>query len=309
MKSKIFVALSTFAEHGQRPLSLLQESGYAFVLNPLKKRLSQDELIQMGRDCDGVIAGLEPYDDYVLDHTPRLRCISRCGVGVDNIAVEKAKAKGIRIYNTPDVVTQPVAELTVAMIFDLLRRLTFHTQLLRSGKWERVTGNLLKGKNVGILGLGRIGKKVAEMVKKLDANVFGVDLYPDTAWAKQWGVKVIALEEALKVSDILSIHLSVLEDQAFQLGEKEFFMMKKGAFLINVARGQFINEEALYHALYQKHLAGAALDVFSKEPYTGKLCELNNVILTPHVGTLTEESRLQMELEATQNIVEFFKAH
>jgi len=309
MRKKIFIALSTFAKHGQEPLEILGQSGFDYFVNPSGRRLVEDELIQMGRDCHGVVAGVEPYKDRVLDNMPYLECISRCGVGIDNIAVGKAKEKGVTILNTPDVVVQPVAELTVAMAFDLLRKLTAHTMLLKSRRWERKTGYLLKGKKVGILGLGRIGKRVAEIMVKLNVEVYGTEISPDKTWLQKEGVHLVSCNELLKISDLLSIHLSCDTKNPFQLGEKEMQMMKKGAMVINVSRGQFIDEPALYTALKSGDLGGAALDVYEDEPYTGPLCELENVILTPHVATLTQESRLQMELEATRNLIDFLKSN
>lgn len=303
---KIFIALSTFCEYGDTPLILLKEKGFSYSVNPLKKRLVQDEIITMGKDCEGIIAGVEPYDDYVLDHLPKLRCISRCGVGIENIAPQKAKQKGITILNTPDVVIQPVAELTVAMIFDLLRKLTYHTALLKAKQWEKKAGNMLQGKKVGIVGLGRIGKRVSAMLASLGASVSAYDPFPDKQWADAHQVQILPYEQIIKESDIISLHLAVFPDKPFKLGEQEIRSMKKGAIIINVARGEFIDEQALYAALRDGHLAGAALDVFPQEPYYGKLCELDNVVLTPHLATLTRESRLQMETEAAKNLINFF---
>lgn len=307
MKPKILVALSTFAEFGDAPLKLLDESGVQYSVNTLGRRLGREEIIEMGRDCEGIVAGVEPYDDYVLDRLPKLRCISRCGVGIDNISLEKAREKGIVVRNTPDVVVLPVVELTIAMIFDLLRRLSYHTTLLRSRKWEKQAGNLLAGKKVGIIGLGRIGKKVAETLTKLNADVYGADLFPDQEWAEKTGVKITSTELLLKTCEIVSIHVSVLDDRRFVLGKKELESMREGSFVINVARGEIIDEKALYDALQSNHLGGAALDVFPQEPYDGPLCDLDNVVLTPHVATLTRESRVQMETEAVENLLRFFE--
>ena len=308
VSNKIFVALATYAEYGDAPLKLLKESGFPYILNTLGKRLSRDEIIDLGRDSEGVIAGVEPYDDYVLDRLPYLRCISRCGIGIDNISVETARKKGIKIFNTPDVVIQPVAELTIAMIFDLLRKLSFHTMLLKSKTWKKSGGHLLAGKKVGVLGLGRIGKKVAEILLKLDAEVYGTDIVPDGRWAEKTGIKIVPLDELLRLSDIITVHVSINKNNGPIFGEKEISAMKKGSFLINTARGQVVDESALYNALKKKHLEGAALDVFPEEPYLGKLCELENIVMTPHIATLTEESRAQMEIEATLNIINYFKS-
>ena len=299
--------MSTFGEYGEEPLKLLQESGVSYSLNPLKRRPHQKEIIEMAKDCEGIVAGVEPYDANVLDQLPKLQCLSRCGVGIDNIDLEKAKAKKIAILNTPDAVVQPVAELTLAMIFDLLRNLTFQTLKFKEKKWDKQTGSLLSGKKIGILGLGRIGRRVAELLRKLDTQVYGADLYPDSVWAKNTGVTLVSIEELIRASDILSIHLSVLKENPFQLGEKELLSMKKGAMLVNVCRGSLIDEEALFRALKNRHLAGAALDVFQEEPYSGKLTELDTVILTPHIATLTEQSRLQMEIQSVKNLISYFK--
>ncbi len=305
MDHKIFVTLSTFAQQGDEPLNILKESGIPFIVNESGKRITKEELIAQGKDCTGVVAGVEPYDKEVFDHLPNLQCISRCGVGIDSINLAMAKERGIVVCNTPDVIVPPVAELTVAFAFDLLRNVTQYTLLMRGKKWQRMTGFLLQGKKVGVLGLGRIGKRVAEMMLALGADVYGADIAPDHAWVEKAGVKLVSLNELLKISDILSIHLSFSADNPFQLGKEEIAMMKQGSFVINVARGNFLDETALHEALKNGHLAGAALDVYSQEPYTGLLCECDNVILTPHVATLTKESRLQMETEAVKNLVDY----
>jgi D-3-phosphoglycerate dehydrogenase len=303
---KIFVALQSFGEYDATPLKLLDKVGVEVIYNKLGHRLNQDEIIELGKDSDGVVAGVEPYDAKVLNNMSSLKCISRCGVGMDNVDLELAKAKGIAVLNTPDVVVQPVAEMSVAMIFDLLRKLTLHTASLKRGKWEKYSGHLLAGRRVGIVGLGKIGKRVAQMLQALGAEVWGADLYPDCAWAKKEGIKIIELPEVLKSADILSIHVSVVKHDSFFLGLDQISAMKKGALVINTSRGQVIDEEALYAALKSGKLAGAGLDVFSQEPYNGPLCELDNVVLTPHISTLTEESRSEMEKEAVENILRFF---
>jgi len=308
VKPKIFVALSTFAEYGDEPIRLLDQGGLDYSLNRLGRRLVREEIIEMGKDCEGIIAGVEPYDDFVLENLPKLRCISRCGVGIDNISLEKAREKGVVIRNTPDVVILPVVELTIAMIFDLLRRLSYHTNLLRSRKWKKQAGNLLAGKKIGIIGLGRIGKRVAETLTKLSTEVYGSDITPDQEWAKLAGVQVISTDQLLRECDIVSIHVSVLGDHKFILGKKEIESMRKGSFVVNVSRGELVDERALYEALKSNHLAGAALDVFPKEPYDGPLCELDNIVLTPHVATFTRESRVQMEVETVENLLRFFKS-
>ncbi len=306
MSPRIYIALSTFAAEGPQPLDLLKGSGLEFAMNPTGKRLTKEGVIAHVKDFDGVVAGLEPYDAQVLAALPRLKCISRCGVGVDNVDLPVARQKGIAVLNTPQVVVQPVAEMTLALIFDLLRKITAHTLAMRQKKWERLTGGQLAGRTVGVIGLGRIGQRVAELLRRLDVKVIGFDLKPDTAWAKAQGVTLKFLDELLAASDIVTLHVASPAGDPWCLGKRELARMKKGALLINTARGALVDEEALVEALRSGHLAGAGLDVYAEEPYAGPLCSLSNVALTPHVATLTQESRPAMEVEAVQNILDFF---
>ena len=304
MSEKIFVALSTFAEYGDAPIRLLNNAEFEYVLNPLGRRLIREEIVDMGKDAIGIVAGVEPYDASVLEKLPKLKCLSRCGVGIDNIDLVLAQEKGIVIRNTPDVVIRPVVELTIAMIFDLMRKLSLHTGRLWRKEWKKSAGNLLAGKTVGILGLGRIGRSVSETLLKLDVEVIGTDILPDAAWAEKCGVRVVTLEKLLAESDILSLHLSVIQETPFILGVEEIAMMKEGAWVINVSRGNLVDENALFNALKSGKLSGAAMDVFPEEPYTGPLCDLDNMVMTPHAATLTKESRVQMETDAVQNLLD-----
>ena len=306
MTSNIYVALSSFSPFSDAPLELLKKSGSEFTVNPFGRRLLKNEVIEQLQGFDGVVAGLEPYDTDVLSALPQLKCISRCGVGIDNINLDLAKEKGITIKNTPDVVVLPVAELTIGMILDLLRRLTYHSSFMKKGEWHRQVGQQLSGKKVGVIGLGRIGKRVAELLINLGANVYGADLMPDLVWSESLGVKIISLPELLSECDVVTIHVSPSSDHKCILGENEISQMKKNAFLVNTARGQLVDENALYNALKSGYLAGAALDVYNDEPYNGPLCSLDNIVLSPHVATFTKESRVQMEFEAVKNVLDFF---
>lgn len=299
--AKILMALSTFGEAGQEPRELLEASGHEIVYNPHGRRVTREEIVELGPDCEGVLAGVEPYDEWVLGHMPNVRCISRAGVGTDAIDHVICADRGIIIRNTPDVVIAPVAEHALAMALDLSKRLTWHTEHLKAKDWHKAAGRMIAGSTVAIVGLGRIGRRVAELFSAVGATVLGVDPYPDAVWAETVGVAVVPLVEALATADVVSLHLTA-ED--FLLGGPELSLMKPGAILLNLARGKYVDEDALYDAVSSGHLGGAGLDVFPTEPYTGKLCELENVVLTPHVATLTRESRLQMEVECVANLLE-----
>ena len=304
MKDKIFVALSTFAQYGEAPLSLIKNSNIEYSLNPLGRRLKKKEIIDMGCDASGIIAGVEPYDVEVLSSMPQLKCISRAGVGIDNIDLNFTKDNNISIKNTPDVIIRPVVELTVAMIFDLLRKTTFHTILLKSSRWEKSAGNLLFGKTAGIIGTGRIGKTVAELLYKVGCKLLAFDVSPDEEWASQNNVKYLPFDKLLSSADIISLHASPASDQLPLIGTKEIKIMKQGVVLINTSRGGCIDEKAVYDALLSKKIGGLGLDVYNEEPYKGKLIQFENVVLTPHVATLTKEDRWKREIEATKNLLE-----
>lgn len=306
MKPRVLIALSTFAEHDDAPLRALADHA-ELVINRTGRRLTADEIIEMGRDCVGVVAGVEPYDARVLGALPGMKCISRCGVGIDNIALPEARRLGVDVRNTPDIVTAPVAEFTIALIFDLLKNLTWHTQVLRARDWKKRTGEMLAGRTVGVIGLGRIGKRVAEMLHRLDAVVIGADVAPDQSWAQAHGVRLAPIDALLAASDVVTLHVSKAAGVPFRLGDAELAQMKEGAVLVNVARGDCVDESALERALRSGRLAGAGLDVFSAEPYAGPLSDLDTVVLTPHIATLTRQSRAAMELEAAANLADWLK--
>ena len=275
-----------------------------YSLNLLGRRLVKEEIVELGSDASGIIAGVEPYDAEVLSNLPNLKCISRAGVGIDNIDLFYARENNIIVRNTPDVVIRPVVELTLAMILDLLRKTTFHTILLKDRRWEKSAGNLLFGKTVGIIGTGRIGKSVAEILIKLGANICAYDLLPDYKWAKVYKIKYDSFDKILSESDIISLHASPDVSQMPLIGSEEIKIMKENVVLINTSRGDCIDEKALCDSLLRGKIGAVGMDVFPKEPYLGKLIEFDNVVLTPHLATLTVESRLEMEAQATKNLLE-----
>lgn len=303
MTKRILISPTSFGECGLEPLQLLEKSGLEIVRNSLGRRLTPDDVIRMGSDCIGMIAGVEPLTSDVLKQLPQLKCISRCGVGMDNVDLEAAKRLGIAVINTPDAPTQSVAELTLGLMLSLLRKVTIANSNFHQRQWKKETGFLLSGKTVGILGLGRIGRKVAELLKPFGCEIIACDAHPQRPWLEQNPIQIMPLSELLEHSDILSIHVSHSPDLPPLLGKMELNLMKPGAWLLNLARGHVVDEPALYEALSSKHLAGAALDVFVQEPYTGPLCDLPNVIGTQHIASYAQEAKLAMELESVKNLL------
>lgn len=303
MANKVLTSPSSMGQCGSEPFDLLRENGYEVINNPYGRKLTEDEVIELAKDCVGIVAGVEPLTPRVMDALPNLKCISRVGVGMDNVDLEYAKQKGIIVVNTPDGPTRGVAELTLAMTLSLLRRIPQADAALHQRKWKKQIGNLFLDKKVGIIGLGRIGKSVAELFRGLKNPVIGYDPFANEAWAKENGVELATFDEVLKQADILTLHVPGNKDKSPVIGEAEIAMMKDGAFLINIARGGVVDETALYDALKDGKLAGAAIDVYTKEPYDGPLCDLDNIIMTPHLGSYAKEGKLQMEIDAVKNFI------
>lgn len=302
-KNKILTSPSSFGQVGKEPFEILSENGYEIINNPYGRRLTEDEVIELATDCIGIVAGVENLNQRVMDSLPHLKCISRVGVGMDNVDLDYAKKKGICVINTPDGPTLPVAELTLAMTMSLLRRIPMAHTNMKQGIWQKEIGNLLYGKTIGIIGLGRIGKKVATMFRALGNRVLGFDINPDLIWARSTGIEIRPFEEVLIHADIITLHVPGNKDISYLIDKKELALMKLTTFLINISRGGVVNEEELYNALKENRLAGAAVDVFSEEPYKGKLSELNNVVLTPHLGSYAEEAKILMEIDAVKNLI------
>ncbi len=303
----ILVTLSTFGVNSHEPLRLLQESGFTFRVNPYRRRMEPREVVQLGHECRGLVAGVEQYTAQTLSELPYLRCISRAGAGIDNIDVAEAQRRGIAVLNTPDEPTIAVAELTLTMMLALLRQLPNVDSLMHRRTWERVQGHLLAGKTVGIIGLGRIGRRVAELVQAFGAIVIGVEPNPDREWVRAHRVALMDLPALLSRADIVSVHATASRDHPLHLGVAELAQMKRGAWLINMARGDMVDDRALDKALASGSLSGAALDVFPEEPYRGPLCDNPGVILSPHQATLTPETRTAMETRAVDNLIHYLR--
>lgn len=305
--NKILTSPSSFGQVGKEPVDLLTQSGYEVIDNPYGRKLTEDEVIELAKDCIGIVAGVEPLTARVIDALPNLKCISRVGVGMDSVDLKYAAQKGIIVTNTPDGPTRAVAELTLGMTLSLLRRIPQADAALKNKQWKKQVGNLIQDKVVGVIGLGRIGRMVAGLFKGIGNPVIGYDPYADVAWGDQAGVKLVDFTTLLQTADIITLHVPGNEDKSPVIGAEELKLLKNSSFLINISRGGIVDEDALYQVLKDNKIAGAAIDVFNQEPYSGPLCDLDNVVLTPHLGSYAEEGKLQMEIDAVKNIIEALK--
>ncbi len=293
---KIAITTTTFGEYDDSSLKLCEDQGLQVILNPYQRKIVPDELVELTKDSVGLIAGTETISEEVLLKLPQLKVISRCGTGMNNVDIEAARKLKIEVFNTPDAPTIAVAELTLCMIISLLRKVSEMDRDIREGRWKKKMGNLLYGKNIGIIGFGRIGSKVAELLEPFGCKTAFYDPFVDTPSNS----KKLSLEDLLGWADIVSIHVSV-QDRI--IGEKELRMMKKGSWLVNVSRGGVVDEKALCNVLKEQYLSGAALDVFECEPYRGEFTGFHNVILTPHIGSYAKEARIEMERQAVENLI------
>ena len=304
---KILASPSSIGQIASTPFDLLEKHGYEVVKNPYGRKLTEEETIELAKDCVGIIAGVENLNAKVIDALPNLKCISRVGVGMDSVDIPHAESKGIKILNTPNGPTRAVAELTLGLTMSLLRKIPNAHYDLRNKVWKKQTGNLLFEKKVGILGLGRIGRMTAEMFRALGNQVAGYDLYPNEEWAKEHGIVVLNLKELLTSCDIITIHVPGKKDGSAIITKAELDLLKDDAFLVNVSRGGVIDEDDLYDVLTSGKLSAVALDVFNQEPYAGRLCDVENVVLTPHIGSYAKEGKLKMEVDAAQNLINALK--
>ncbi|NOS90638.1 MAG: phosphoglycerate dehydrogenase [Cyclobacteriaceae bacterium] len=304
---KILISTSSFATESSEPLDRLKEAGIEYLINPLKRKLTPEETIELMADKDGVIAGTESYPKSVLDKLPKLKVISRCGAGTDGIDKVALKAMNISLFNTPQVHVTAVAELTISGLLALSRKIVSQHQLLVAGKWEKKMGVNISHKTVGIIGFGKVGQAVARMLNGFSCKLLICDPFYPSPIDASIGQRVNNLDEIWSQSDIISLHIPSTSETKGLLNSDSLAKMKSHVLILNTSRGDLIHEEALYEFLVANPSAGAYLDVFDQEPYAGPLTQLSNVVLTPHVGTFTLETRTNMELESAINLINYFK--
>ena len=231
----------------------------------------------------------------IIEKADNCKIIARVGVGLDNVDQEAAKAKNIRVINAVEGAMNAVAELVLGLMLSLARQTARGDRAIRDGKWlkKELKGTELRGKYLGIIGLGNIGKRLGRLARALNMNIIGYDVMPiDEEFAKEVGLMKADLNTLLQSSDYVSIHVPLLDSTHHLLDAQKMSTMKKTAKIINTSRGGVVDEDALYEAIKNGDLGGAALDVFEEEPATGhKLTELDNVILTPHIGAQTKEAQ------------------
>jgi D-3-phosphoglycerate dehydrogenase len=278
----------------------------------VKTGIAEEELASIIGDHDGlIIRSGTKVTAKVLENTGRLKAIARAGVGVDNIDVQAATRRGILVMNTPGGNTLSAAEHTIALMMAMSRNIVEACNSLKAGRWDRkkYMGSQLNGKLLGVIGLGRIGMAVAKMAVGLDMKVLAYDPFAVPRDTEKLGIEVIGSPERIfKDADYITVHTPKNEQTVDMIGADQIGMMKSTVRLINCARGGIINEGALYDALVEKRIAGAALDVFTSEPpEERRFAELDNCLVTPHLGASTTEAQVDVAVEAAQIITDALK--
>jgi len=305
--NKILISSASFGKINKDPINILEKAGYTPVLNPYGRKFEFSEFVELIGDATGLIAGTEKITAELLESAPKLKVISRYGVGMDNIDLETAKRRGIILRSTPEAPSEAVAELALALMLNLYRRVGEADRGVRSNNWSQLIGRLLSRKCLGIVGLGRIGRKLVRLLQPFEMEIRAYEPYPDNIFVSSNNITLTSLNEVLSQSDIVSLHLPLSYKTRHIIGKKELSIMKRDAIIINTSRGGLIDEAALADALKDGLIGGAGIDTFEKEPYRGNLAEFDNVVLTCHMGSSAVETRKQMELETVNNLLSALK--
>lgn len=307
---KVLVSASHYDTLCRDAWSLFEKNGYQIIYDAAKSFPAYStEEIEERSDREEIVAAVIGMDDYRDERKykalPNLKAVAKFGVGVDNIDGELAKKYGVAALNAPGQNSNAVAELTIGFMIDLLRYVIPLHKEVEKGRWPRKVGNEIKGKTVGLLGFGAIARLVAEKLQCFGVQVLAYDLYPDVVKAKALGVKMTTQEEVITRSDIVSIHIPATPDTHHLFNRETLSEMKKGAYIINPARGALIDLEALADAIEEGHIAGAALDAFEVEPLPADaaILKCSNIVLTPHTGAETEESYFNVSMTTAEDII------
>ncbi len=292
----------------------LADSGFEIVA--ARGPLSEEQLLEVIKSkgpFDATLNGDDLFTAKVIDTMlPSLRCIAKYGIGLDSIDVKHATAKKLPVLFTPGVNHTTVAEHTFGLMVCLVKHFWPHIREVKAGKWKRITGNELAGKTIAVLGVGRIGKEVIKRAVAFDMKPIGFDMYWDEAFAQKYGVTRIATaEEALRLADVASLHMDLNDQNRGLVNKKLIATMRKGAIIINTARGGLINEADVAEACKSGQLGGYATDVMDIEPMKAPhpFQEIENIIITPHVGSRTIESVERQAMRSVQNVVNFLKGN
>jgi D-3-phosphoglycerate dehydrogenase len=304
--AKALITTVPFAEKNHRPIELLEESGIEYLINPFGRKLKEEELAEMVADFDVLIAGTEPITEGVMSCAPKLKLISRVGIGLDSVDLLAAERRGIQVSYTPDAPAPAVAELTIGLMLTVLRHIHIANSQMHQDKWRRYFGRRIPEITIGIIGAGRIGGRVIRMLTAFGAPCILVnDLHPSLHVADNLELEWVDKDTIYREADLISLHVPLTTNTKNMVRYEQLKAMKPDAIVINTSRGGIINEQDLARILREGHLSGAAVDVFEQEPYAGELAKIERCLLTSHMGSMSVDCRTKMEIEATEEAVRF----
>ncbi len=307
----ILVTTPTFSKFSPEPANRLLAAGNSITrIDPAKGPITENVIIKAidPEATEVIICGLEPITARVMDAAPKLKMIVKHGIGVDNVQLPEAKARGIGVYNAPGSNSDAVADMAMALLFAIARDVVVANKTVEDGDWPKKFTAPVWGKTLGIIGFGNIGRGMALRGLGMHMRVLAYDPYFNEEFANAHGIEKTDVQTILKESDFVSIHMPLTEETRNSIGLKELSSMKATAFLINTARGGIINEDDLYTALKERRIAGAAFDAFASEPPTCKeLIGLPNMISTPHMGGYTQEAVNNASIMVAETVVDLLQ--
>ena len=304
--AKVLITTVPFGDKNRLPIELLEGAGIEYVINPLGRKLKEEELAEMLADFDVLIAGTEDITDAVMAKASHLKLISRVGIGLDNVDLLAAERRGIKVSYTPDAPAPAVAELTIGLMLALLRSVHVSNTQMHRGEWQRHFGRRIPEVTIGIIGTGRIGGRVLRRLQAFGSpRILVNDIRPDKNIAPELKLEWVGKEEIYRQADLVSLHVPLTKQTKNMISREELLMMKHDAMIINTSRGGIINETDLAEVLINGHLSGVAIDVFNQEPYSGDLAKIDRCLLTSHMGSMSIDCRTRMEIEATEEAVRF----
>jgi D-3-phosphoglycerate dehydrogenase len=307
MKS-ILITTSPFGQGNPAALKRLEQENIQYTINPFGRRLREGEIADLIGPYEVVIAGTEPITAAVLERAPQLRLLAHTGIGLDNIDLAAARKRGIAVTYTPSAPSPAVAELTIGQMISLLRMTPQADRGMRQGIWDRRIGRRLGNLVVGVIGVGRVGKLVIQHLQGFrPKQTLANDIIEDQEFSRQYGFTWTDKQTIFREADIITLHVPLTRQTRHLIGVSQLNGMKRDAVLINTARGEIVDEGALAGALRTRPEFSAAIDVYHREPYTGELAGLENCLLSCHMGSCTDDCRLQMEMEAAEEVIRFFR--
>jgi D-3-phosphoglycerate dehydrogenase len=303
---KVLITTVPFGDKNRLPIEQLEAAGIEYKINPIGRKLKEDELAEMVGDFDVLIAGTEAITEKVISRASRLKLISRVGIGLDSVELLAAEKRGIKVSYTPDAPAPAVAELTIGLMLALLRSSHVANAQMHRGEWKRHFGRRVPEVTIGLIGVGRIGGQVLRLLTGLGCTrILVSDIHPNQKIIPEITLEWVEKDEIYRFADVISLHVPLTIQTRDMIKRNQLLSMKQDAIIINTSRGGIINESDLAEVLGAGHLSGAAIDVFEQEPYAGALAGLERCLLTSHMGSMSIDCRSQMEIEATEEAIRF----